>query len=90
MENGIVIEYEVREDGRMYLDLKSLVPKTKNDKHVKYPELLSVMTGALGMVIRMSGEHGHKTEGEVFRDVINHLTDEFVNPDSFKDLDINR
>ena len=83
MENGIVIEYEVREDGRMYLDLKS-------DKTVKYPVLLSVMTGALGMVIRMSGEHGHKTEGEVFRDVINHLTDEFVNPDSFKDLDIKR
>jgi hypothetical protein len=48
------------------------------------------MTGALGMVIRMSGEHGHKTEGEVFREVINHLTDEFVNPDSFKDLDIKR
>lgn len=83
MENGIVIEYEVREDGRMYLDLKS-------NKNVKYPVLLSVMTGALGMVIRMSGEHGHKTEGEVFRDVINHLTDEFVNPDSFKDLDIKR
>lgn len=83
MENGIVIEYEVREDGRMYLDLKS-------DKNVKYPVLLSVMTGALGIAIRMSGEHGHKTEGEVFRDVINHLTDDFVNPDSFKDLDIKR
>ena len=83
MENGIVIEYEVREDGRMYLDLKS-------NKNVKYPVLLSVMVGALGMAIRMSGEHGHKTEGEVFREVINHLTDEFVNPDSFKDLDIKR
>lgn len=40
------------------------------------------------MVIRMSGEAGHRTEGEIFRQVMNHLTNEFVNPDSFKDLEI--
>lgn len=85
MEKSIIIGYEVREDGRMYLDLK-----TKNDNPTKHSEFLSVIVGALGMVIRMTGEHGHKTEGEVFRDVINHLTDEFVNSDSFKDLEIKR
>lgn len=84
MENGILIEYE-RRDGRLYLDLK-----TKNGEHVPHPELLSVITGALGMVIRMSGESGHRTEGEIFRHVMDHLTNEFVNPDSFKDLEIKR
>jgi len=42
------------------------------------------------MMIRMAGEKGHKTEGEVFESVINHLHNEFVNPDSFKDLEIKR
>lgn len=82
MENGILIEYE-RRDERLYLDLK-----TKNGEHVPHHELLTVITGALGMVIRMSGEAGHRTEGEIFRQVMNHLTNEFVNPDSFKDLEI--
>lgn len=84
MEKGILIGYEVK-DGRMYFELA-----TKNGKHIPHHELLSVVTGALGMVIRMSGEGGHKTEGEIFRDVMNHLTNEFVNPDSFKDLEIKR
>jgi hypothetical protein len=45
---------------------------------------------ALSMVIRMAGESGHRTEGEIFRHVMDHLTNEFVNPDSFKDLEIKR
>ena len=84
MENGILIEYEKR-DGRMYLDLG-----TKNGEHIPHHELLSVITGALGMVIRMAGEKGYRTEGEIFREVMNHLTNEFVNPDSFKDLEVKR
>jgi hypothetical protein len=84
MENGILIEYEIRDD-RMYFDLK-----TKNGEHIPHHELLSVITGALGMVIRMAGEKGHRTEGEIFRGVMNHLTNEFVNPDSFKDLEVKR
>jgi len=84
MENGILIEYEIRDD-RMYFDLK-----TKNGEHIPHHELLSVITGALGMVIRMAGEGGHRTEGEIFRGVMDHLTNEFVNPDSFKDLEVKR
>ncbi len=84
MENSLIIGYEVREDGRMYLDLKSNKGKTD------YSELLTVSVAALSMMIRMAGEKGHKTEGEIFESVINHLHSEFINPDSFKDLKIQR
>jgi hypothetical protein len=84
MENGILIEYEKR-DGRLYLDLK-----TKNGEHTPHHEVLTVITGALSMAIRVAGESGHRTEGEIFRHVMDHLTNEFVNPDSFKDLEIKR
>ena len=84
MENSLIIGYEVREDGRMYLDLKSNKGKTD------YSELLTVSVAALSMMIRMAGEKGHKTEGEIFETVINHLHSEFINPDSFKDLKIKR
>lgn len=84
MENSLIIGYEVREDGRMYLDLKS------NKGLTDYSELLSVSVASLSMMIRMAGEQGHKTEGEIFKSVINHLYSEFINPDSFKDLEIKR
>ena len=84
MENSLIIGYEVREDGRMYLDLKS------NKGLAEYSELLTVTVAALSMMIRMAGEKGHKTEGEVFESVINHLKSEFINSDSFKDLMIKR
>ena len=84
MENSLIIGYEVREDGRMYLDLKS------NKGLTEYSELLTVTVAALSMMMRMAGEKGHKTEGEVFESVINHLKSEFINSDSFKDLKIKR
>ncbi len=84
MENSLIIGYEVRDDGRMYLDLKS------NKGLTDYSELLTVSVAALSMMIRMAGEKGHKTEGEVFESVINHLKSEFINSDSFKDLKIKR
>jgi len=84
MENYIKIGYEVRDDGRMYLDLVSSKSK------IEYEEMLSVTVGALSMMIRIAGEKGHKTEGEVFESVINHLKSEFINSDSFKDLIIKR
>ena len=85
MEKSIVIKYEHREDGRMYINIYS-----GHGKHIEYEEWLSVMVGALSMTIRMVGEKGYKTEGEVFQNVMEHLTSEFVNPDSFKDLEIKR
>lgn len=84
MENSLIIGYEVREDGRMYLDLKS------NKGLTDYSELLSVTVCALSMMIRAAGEQGHKTEGEVFESIINYLHNEFINPDSYIDLSIKR
>jgi len=41
------------------------------------------------MTIRIIGERSSpETEGVVFRDVINHLQKEFVNPNSFDDLKV--
>jgi hypothetical protein len=83
MKNYIKIGYEVI-DGRMFLDLGT------NQEKVGYMETLSVISGALAMVIRMAAENGPKNEGEVMRSVIDYLESEFVNPDSFKDLKVKR
>ena len=80
MENSLIIGYEVRDDGRLYLDLKS------NKGLTDYSELLSVSVATLSMMIRIAGEKGYKTEGEIFESVINHLHSEFINPDSYNDL----
>lgn len=85
MEKSIVVNYERRDDGRIYLSLLS------GDKtQIDFNEWLTVMTGALSMTIRMAGEHGYESEGNVYRMVQEHLEREFVNPDSFKDLKIMR
>lgn len=83
MKNYIKVGYEIV-DGRMYLDLAS------NNESIDYTESLSVISGALAMVIRIAGEKGHQTEGEVMRSVINYLESEFINPDSFKDMKVNK
>jgi hypothetical protein len=83
MKNYIKIGYEVI-DGRMFLDLGT------NQESVGYVETLSVVSGALAMVIRIAAENGPENEGEVMRSVINYLESEFINPDSFKDLKLTR
>lgn len=85
MEKSIVVKYEHR-DGRTYLNLYS-----GSGKQIDYNEWLSVMTGALSMTIRMAGEQrGPNGEGEIYRMVKEHLECEFINADSFKDLEIRR
>jgi hypothetical protein len=83
MENYLKIGYEFI-DGRMYLDLGT------NKESVDYMEALSVISGALSMVIRIAADKGNDAEGEVFRHVINYLEQEFVSVDSFKDLKVKR
>lgn len=86
MEKGILINYEVREDGRMYINLA-----TKDGNPTPQHEYLSAITAALSLVIRMSGKDGdYKSEGETFKRVINYLESEFGNPDSYKDLMIHK
>jgi len=82
MEKGILINYEIREDGRMYVSLA-----TKDNKLIPQHEFLSAITAALSMAIRIPGKDGdYKSEGETFKRVMNHLENEFANSDSFKDL----
>ena len=83
MKNYIKVGYEVI-DGRMYLDLST------NKETIEYTETLSVISGALAMVIRIAAENGHETEGEVMRSVVSYLESEFINPDSFSDIDVKR
>lgn len=42
------------------------------------------------MVIRLAAESGYETEGEVMRSVVRYLESEFINPDSFSDLEVKR
>lgn len=83
MKNYIKIGYEVI-DGRMFLGLGT------NQETIKYTETLTVISGALAMVIRIAAENGHETEGEVMRSVVSYLESEFINPDSFKDIKLTR
>jgi hypothetical protein len=83
MENYLKIGYEFI-DGRMYLDLGT------NKESIDYMEALSVISGALSMVIRIAGDKGNDAEGEVFRHVIKYLEQEFISVDSFKDLKVKR
>lgn len=85
MKNKLIINYEVKDDGRLYLDLGSL-----SGQHLDYSEILSVLVSSLSMSIRIAGESSHKTEGQIFREVLSHLEKEFINPDSFKDLEVLR
>lgn len=85
MKNKLIISYEVKDDGRLYLDLGS-----PSGQHLDYSEVLSVLVASLSMSIRIAGENSTKTEGQVFREVVNHLEKEFINSDSFKDLKVFR
>ena len=86
MKNTLVINYEVKDDGKLYLDFGN----NSKDK-LNYTELLTVLVSSVSMTIRVIGERSSpETEGVVFRDVINHLQKEFVNPNSFNDLKVVR
>ena len=83
MKNYIRVGYEII-DGRLYLDLGT------NKETIEYTETLTVISGALSMVIRLAAESGYETEGEVMRSVVRYLESEFINPDSFSDIDVKR
>jgi len=86
MKKTLVIQYEVKDDGKLYLDFGN----NSKDK-INYSEVLSVLVSSVSMAIRIVGERSSpETEGKVFNDVINHLQKEFVNPNSFDDLEVIR
>ena len=86
MKNTLVIKYEVKDDGRLYLDFGN----DSKDK-IDYNMVLSVLVSSVSMAIRVVGKRSSpEMEGKVFGDVINHLQKEFVNPNSFDDLEVIR
>ena len=81
----IIIESEVKEDGRIYLNFS----KFADDVFPSRFELLSIMTHGLGMTTRIACEDlEYKKQGELITDVFNVLKKELFDGDSFKDLDI--
>ena len=86
MKNTLVIKYEVKDDGKLYLDFGN----DSKDK-IDYNMVLSVLVSSVSMAIRVVGKRSSpEMEGKVFSDVINHLQKEFVNPNSFDDLEVIR
>jgi hypothetical protein len=80
-----VIISHVRKDGRSFLEIK-YVP---GERLIEIDELAQILTGGLGIAIRAAGKGDKFSEHEIMKAVVEHLTDEFVNPDSFKDIGIN-
>lgn len=84
MDKKIIIEYNIVDD-KLYTYLK--IP---SDQTTNYSELLNVMVTSLSMTIRMSNEYMGINDGVIFKDVINALEKEFINPDSLNDLNITK
>lgn len=54
-------------------------------------ETTHILTGAVAMLIRgVTKEKDGISEGELMREVVEHLSSEFVNPDSFSDAEVKR
>ena len=54
-------------------------------------ETTHILTGAVSMLIRgVTKEKDGISEGELMREVMEHLNSEFVNPDSFSDAEVKR
>lgn len=82
MKNKLIIEYEVKDDGRLYLDFK-----TSNGK-INPKELLTVLSSSLSMTVKMvAKEMTTEEEGKMVRDILTFLSHDFFDNDSFKDLE---
>jgi hypothetical protein len=67
-------------DGRYNFDIMV-------DKGLYMEDIRSILVGGVAMSIR--SEKTPELQAKVMRDVISHLESEFINPDSFNDLDVN-
>ena len=81
----IIIEAEVKEDGRLYLNFN----RFKDDTLPNRFELLSIMVSALAMSTRVACKDlEYEKQGRLITDVFTNLKKDLFNGDSFKDLDI--
>jgi hypothetical protein len=66
-------------DGRYFFDIMA-------DKGLYMEDIRSILVGGVAMSIR--SEKTPELQAKSMRDVISHLQSEFINPDSFNDLDV--
>ena len=67
-------------DGRFFFDIMA-------DKGLSLEVIRSILVGGVALSIR--SEKTPELQAKVMRSVVNHLESEFINPDSFNDLDVN-
>ncbi len=81
----IIIESEIKEDGRLHLNFN----KFKEDTYPSRFELLAIMVSGLVMTTKMACEElDYETQGKLIKDVFNNLKKDLFDGDAFKDLDI--
>ena len=81
----IIIESEIKEDGRLHLNFN----KFKEDTYPSRFELLAIMVSGLVMTTKMACEElDYETQGKLIKDVFDNLKKDLFDGDSFKDLDI--
>jgi hypothetical protein len=67
-------------DGRFFFDIMA-------DKGLSLEDIRSILVGGVALSIR--SEKTPELQAKVMRSVIDHLESEFIDPDSFNDLDVN-
>ena len=81
----IIIESEVKEDGRLYLNFRKFQEDDLPDRF----ELLTIMVSGLVMTTKIACEGlDHKTQGKLIKDVFDLLKSDLFDYDSFIDLEI--
>jgi len=67
-------------DGRFFFDIMA-------DKGLSLEDIRSILVGGVALSIR--SEKTPELQAKVMRSVVDHLESEFIDPDSFNDLDVN-
>jgi hypothetical protein len=74
----IIIDTTINDEKCLY---NLLLPKDQPELSIK--QVTAILSGTLAMSIR-----GSEDEAQTMRDVINYLNHEFVNTDSFRDVEM--
>ena len=81
MEDKMFVGVSVTiKDGRYFFDIMA-------DKGLYMEDIRSILVGGVALSIR--SEKTPELQSKAMRHVISHLESEFINPDSFNDLDVN-
>lgn len=67
-------------DGRFFFDIMA-------DKGLSLEDIRSILVGGVALSIR--SEKTPELQAKVMKSVVDHLESEFIDPDSFNDLDVN-